>query len=52
VAKSLAVYGPENVTSGASSDIMQATRTATAMVKVANFPMNTPAELMLKFCNS
>jgi ATP-dependent metalloprotease len=29
------VYGPENVTSGASSDIMKATRTATAMVKVS-----------------
>jgi len=27
------IYGPENVTSGASSDIMSATRTATAMVK-------------------
>jgi len=27
------IYGPENVTSGASSDIRQATRTATAMVK-------------------
>jgi ATP-dependent metalloprotease len=30
-----AVYGPDNVTSGASSDIKQATRTATAMVKVS-----------------
>jgi len=27
------IYGPENVTSGASSDIRHATRTATAMVK-------------------
>jgi ATP-dependent metalloprotease len=30
------VYGAENVTSGASSDIMNATRTAQAMVKVSN----------------
>lgn len=29
------VYGPENVTSGASSDLKQATRTARAMVKVS-----------------
>lgn len=28
------VYGPQNVTSGASSDIRSATRTAQAMVKV------------------
>ena len=30
------VYGSENVTSGASSDIRNATRTAQAMVKVSN----------------
>jgi len=30
----LTVYGVENVTSGASSDIRKATRTAQAMVKV------------------
>jgi hypothetical protein len=30
----LPVYGPENVTSGASSDIKHATDTATRMVKV------------------
>jgi ATP-dependent metalloprotease len=30
------VYGAENVTSGASSDIKNATRTAQAMVKVSN----------------
>ena len=32
----LLVYGPENVTSGASSDLQHATRTARAMVKVSN----------------
>lgn len=31
------VYGPENVTSGASSDLMKATQTAQAMVKVKHF---------------
>jgi hypothetical protein len=31
---SSAVYGPENVTSGASSDLQHATSTATRMVKV------------------
>ena len=31
------VYGPENVTSGASSDIQNATQTAQAMVKVCPF---------------
>ena len=30
------VYGPENVTSGASSDLQHATRTARAMVKVSD----------------
>jgi ATP-dependent metalloprotease len=33
-AHTFAVYGPENVTSGASSDIRHATDTATRMVKV------------------
>lgn len=31
------VYGAENVTSGASSDIRKATRTAQAMVKVSPY---------------
>ena len=31
-----AVYGPQNVTSGASSDLRHATSTASAMVKVKN----------------
>jgi len=31
-----AVYGPQNVTSGASSDLRHATSTANAMVKVKN----------------
>jgi len=31
------VYGAENVTSGASSDIRKATRTAQAMVKVSAY---------------
>ena len=31
-----AVYGPQNVTSGASSDLRHATSTANAMVKVTN----------------
>ena len=35
---SFAVYGPENVTSGASSDLQHATRTARAMVKVRTNP--------------
>ena len=35
VIPSLLVYGPENVTSGASSDLQHATRTARAMVKVS-----------------
>jgi ATP-dependent metalloprotease len=39
------VYGPENVTSGASSDIMKATRTATAMVKVSS-PSNYTVVLL------
>lgn len=33
---SRAVYGPQNVTSGASSDLRHATSTANAMVKVTN----------------
>jgi len=33
----LSVYGTENVTSGASSDIRSATRTAQSMVKVVGF---------------
>ena len=32
-----AVYGPQNVTSGASSDLRHATSTANAMVKVTNW---------------
>jgi ATP-dependent metalloprotease len=35
------VYGAENVTSGASSDIMNATRTAQAMVKVSNIKLRS-----------
>lgn len=31
-----AVYGPQNVTSGASSDLRHATSTANAMVKVTS----------------
>ena len=32
------IFGPENVTSGASSDLRQATATATRMVKASQSP--------------
>jgi ATP-dependent metalloprotease len=37
-----AVYGPQNVTSGASSDLRHATGTANAMVKVINLSISHP----------
>ena len=42
-----AVYGPQNVTSGASSDLRQATSTANAMVKVTSPSIYHPLEVGL-----
>lgn len=42
-----AVYGPQNVTSGASSDLRHATSTANAMVKVTDSAICFGSEVVL-----